>query len=194
MSVEGAGQDVGRRALADGAVSAEHGDPGAGDFGDAASEYPKVFIRPRLSHVEDFHVPRCTGRRELRIVVQELMQTVYDVHPETHRLKHDTAVMFRQQACRRGDAEDEVVGYEAHVREYVREVPTDGDGVRLLAKHCARIKTGLLTVDDREDLIPLRVTNEPVGGLSIDGAEVRFAIHDGRWGGRRLTEAAVRGR
>ena len=40
VSVERAGQDVGRRALADGAVGTEHGDPGASNFSNATSEYP----------------------------------------------------------------------------------------------------------------------------------------------------------
>ena len=122
------------------------------------------------------------------------MQPVYDVHPETYCLKHDTAVMFRQHAGCRCDTEDEVVGHTANVRECVRKVSTDGDTVRLFAEHCARIQTSLLTIDDREDLIPLRVTDEPVGGLAIDGAEVRFAVDDGSCGARCLAPSAVQGR
>ena len=42
------------------------------------------------------------------------------------------------------------------------------------------IEAGLATVDHREDLVRLRMADEAVGRLAVEGAEVRLAVDDGR--------------
>jgi hypothetical protein len=54
----------------------------------------------------------------------------------------------------------------------------DGDIVCPFIKHDAGIKARFFAVDDGQDLVLFRVPHESVGGFTIDGAEVRFAIYD----------------
>ena len=144
--------------------------------GNAATEHPQVFLGAGSSHIEDRYVPRRARRGKLRIVVQKLVQTVHDVHAEFHRFKHKAPFVWRQHAARRCHAIDVEIGYTACVRQCVRKVAKDRDPVRLVAEHRAGIETGLLAVDDREDLVRLRVTDKSVGRLAVEGAEVPFAI------------------
>ena len=98
------------------------------------------------------------------------------MHSKPYGLVHETTLMRRQHAAGRRQPEDEIVRDVASTRESVGEVATDRDGVWLFIEHHPGIVTCLLAVDDREDGIQLRVTDESVGGLAVDGTEVRLAI------------------
>ena len=106
------------------------------------------------------------------------MQAVHDVHPKAYGLEHEAALVCRQCAAGRRNPEDEVLGQISGLRQCLDEVATDGDAVRLPVEHLAGIQASLFAVDDRADRVLLRVTNEPVGGLAVDGTEVGFAVHD----------------
>ena len=148
--------------------------------GDAAAEHAQVLLVARAAHVEDRHAVRRCGRRELRVVVEELVQAVDDVHPAAHRVEHDAALVRREHAAGGRHPEDEEVGDAARQRDRVREVGADRDPVRRVVEHRAGVEPGLRAVDHREDLVLLGVAHQAVGGLAVDGAEVRFAVDDGR--------------
>ena len=59
-----------------------------------------------------------------------------------------------------------------------------GMPLALVVEHHAGVATGLVAVDDRQDLVALGVADEAVGGLAVDLAEVGLAVDDGgRWSG-----------
>ena len=62
----------------------------------------------------------------------------------------------------------------------VREVGADRDPVRHVVEVRAGIGSRLGAVDDREDLVLLRVAHQAVGGLAVGGAEERLGVDDGR--------------
>ena len=162
------------RALADGAVGAQHGDARAGHPVDVAGEHAQVLLGARAAHVVDQDAVGRRGRRELEVVVEELVQAVDDVHPAAHRLEHDAALVRRQQAAERRDPEDEVVGDAARVGDGVREVGADRDPVGDVVEVRAGIGSRLGAVDHRQDLVLLRVAHQAVGGLAVGGAEERL--------------------
>ena len=114
------------------------------------------------------------------------MEPVDDAHALCHGAEHHRALVGGEHAARGGDAEDEEVRRAAGRRDRLGEVGDDGDAVGAVAEHLAGVAAGLAAVDDRQDLVALRVADEPVGGLAVDGAEVGLAVDDrGAAGGRR---------
>ena len=172
-------QDGGRRALADRAVGAEHGDARAGDRRDAAVEHAQILLVARAAHVQDAHAVRRLGRRELRVVVEELVQAIDDAHAPTHGGEHDAALQRREHAAQGGHAEDEEVRYAPGEDDRVRHVGADRDAVRLVVEIRAGVEPGLGTVDHGQDLVLLRVTHQAVRGLAVTGTEEGLAVDDG---------------
>ena len=59
---------------------------------DRAGEHAQVLLGARAAHVDDQHAVLGRGRRELQVVVQELVQAVDDVHAAAHGVEHDAAL------------------------------------------------------------------------------------------------------
>ena len=78
-------------------------------------------------------------------------------------------------------------GTPAGLVEGVGEVAADRDAVGYAVEDRAGVEAGVGAVDDREDLVPLGVADEAVGGLAVAGPEVGLAVDDG--GGRWSTDA-----
>ena len=60
------------------------------------------------------------------------------------------------------------------------EVGDDRDPVAHAVEHLAGVAAGLGAVDDRRDLVPLGLADQPVGGLAVDLGEVALAEDGGR--------------
>ncbi len=178
--VEGLGQDGGGRALAHRAVGAEHGDPHAGHVVDPSGEHAKVLLVARTPHVQDRHAVPLRRRLERRIVVQELVQSVDEADALVHRVEQKSALGAREHAARGRHAEDQVVRRSTVAKDGVRQIGHHRDLVRAVAEDLAGVETRLGAVDDREDLIALRVPDEAVGRLAVWRAEVRLAVDHGR--------------
>jgi len=78
---------------------------------------------------------RLRGRRELRIVAEELVEPADHVHATTHRSEHHFALVTREHAARRRDAEDEGAGRVTRQRDGMAEVVAQRDRVRLMAEN-----------------------------------------------------------
>jgi hypothetical protein len=59
--------------------------------------------------------------------------------------------------------------------------------VLFVVEHNAGIEASLLAIDYREDLVLLRLTNQPVGGLAVECAEAPFTINDSSWNSQAST-------
>ncbi len=125
------------------------------------------------------------GRRcELGIVVEELVEPVDEVHPQSDGFEHDPSFDGGEHAARGRDPEDEVVGDATGDGDRLLEIDAKRDPVRRAVEHEPRIEPGLLAVDHREDLVLLGVADQTVRGLAVDVSEVRFGVHDGGAFGR----------
>ena len=119
------------------------------------------------------------GRRhELRIVVQELVEAIDDVHSEADGLQQQDALTRRQRAAHGCDSEDVGPGDPTGMGKGVCQVATDGHPVWRAAQYGARVASRAPAVDDREDFEALGVTHESVGRFSVHRIKVRLAVHD----------------
>ncbi len=178
LIVEGLREDRRSGALANRTVGTQHGDARTGHGGDVAAEHPQILLLAWASHVDDRHVVRHCRCRELRVVVQELMQAVDDVHPSSDSLEHHATLDGREHAARGRHSEDEEVGNAPRQSDRIRKGGADRDPVWRAVEHFAGVETRLGAVDHREDLVLLRVAYQAVGGLAVVGAEVAFAVDD----------------
>ncbi|WP_306048511.1 hypothetical protein [Oceaniradius stylonematis] len=58
------------------------------------------------------------------------------------------------------------------------QVAVDRNGVRRVSEHLTGIEAGLLAVDDRKDLLFLRVPDQAIGRLAVNGSEFAFTVDD----------------
>ena len=146
---------------------------------DATAENSQVLFFPWSSHIADHDFRLRTSRRKFRIVVEEFVESIDDIHAELDCPEHQCPLGGREHATRWSDPEYKVVRNSTAMPDSIIQVLTDGDTVRLVIKECSCIQTGPLTVNDRFDLIFLRMTDKTVGCLSVNAAEIRLAIYDG---------------
>ncbi len=177
-SVEGGGENDGGRPLPDGPVGAEHGDPGAGHLADPPAEHAEVLLVPWPAYVEDRHAPPGAGGGEFRVVVEELVEAVDDVHALVDGPEHDLPLSGGQHAARWRHPEDEHVGHLAGGGDGGGQVGADRDGHGLAAQHLAGVQPGPVAVDHRHDLVPLGVADEAVGRLPVRLTEAALAVDD----------------
>jgi len=176
--VQRATENGGGCPLADGAVGAEHGDPGARDAEDAAIEHMQVGFRLGSAHVDDLDVVDRGGRGELRVVVQELVESVDDAETATHRIEQHRAFVCGEQTTGRGDTHDEQFEGDARRGQGVIEIANAQDAVRSAVQHLSGVPSSLRRVDHRDDLVALTVSHEAVRRFAVVRAEVGVAVDD----------------
>ena len=180
--VECLDQEGGGRALADRPVCAENGDPGAGHIEDAAREQLQVLPILGATHIRDRHAGDERGGREFRIVVEEFVQPVDQVHPLCDRVEEVAALAEREHAAGGGDSEDHGVRNEPRARDRAGQVRQNRDARGDAVEDGAGVATCPGAVDDAEDPVLLGMADEAVRGLAVLSTEVAFAIDDGRSG------------
>jgi hypothetical protein len=121
------GEDGGSGTFPDRTVGAEDRDSRAGYLMDAATERMQILFGARLADVEKAYACSQTCRCEFRIVVQEFVEPVDDIHPQVDRFEKQVALVHRQDAARRRHPVDEIVGHELGVRQRVLQVAADRD-------------------------------------------------------------------
>ena len=141
----------------------------------------QVLLVLGAAHVGDRHAGEQRGGDELGVVVEELVQPVDDVHAAGDAVEQHDAL--RRPRAGRRPARGRRSGSRAPGRRarWPRPgVASTGMPLGVPSRNCPASSTGPSAVDDAEDLVLLRVADQPVGGLAVLLAELALAVDDGR--------------
>ena len=141
----------------------------------------------RSSIVDEPDTGRGGGRREPRVVAQELVQPGVDVQPGRDRIQDDRAPGGREAPTGRGDPDQQAIGPDRAAKGLV-ERRDERDVER--RQELAQVPTGHRRVEDRHDLVA-PVADDTHRGLCIVDAELPLGQDDqatGR-GGKHVAES-----
>src|SRR5947199_339989 len=133
--------------------------------------------RRRLADVDQ---PGSVGLREvneLRIVVEQLVQSRDDVQGMLDCLADDGPELLRHVPAERRDADDQ--GLRLAPFDRFLQIRDDRNAVRFPVEHVPGVPPGLRVIDDARDLVPFRISHEAIRRLSRALTEISVAQDDG---------------